>query len=214
MVERYHQAFFGAYLTEVTFPALAGDSKEPAYLKVKLQPTSTQFSKGSGQQLTTTKFPQQQRLWGTNRFYFDLGINGRDFNCKRATKIESFTVKVGNKVARNGKEYSPEYVPGNVTFPTVSFHMPLEDADQLISWYQESVTNAKPSLGEAQSVGDGYEAEGTIEVMSQDAKRSLYSLELQGCVPYSLSFTKAEAGSNTIRGTKVELAVRNMTFQV
>jgi len=80
--ERQTQSFQDALITETKFPALAGDSKAPAYLTVSIQPEDSEIKKGDG---TRIKGLHQagEKKWLTSNFR--LSVTGID--CTYVSKI-------------------------------------------------------------------------------------------------------------------------------
>ena len=103
---QYEHHFADALITETTFPALDGASKDPAYIKVKCQPEGVKTCKGDGKQLQGTS-GRKQKMWLCSGFR--LNIDGID-EMKYTNKIESFTIKQGCKGLRCGPDRFAEPV--------------------------------------------------------------------------------------------------------
>lgn len=82
--------FTDAVVSEVTFPALDGSSKEPAYMKIKLSPERITYKKGDGKKVKGT-VGAATRKWQASNFRVEIG----DLPCTRVAKIDSFTWKQG-----------------------------------------------------------------------------------------------------------------------
>src|SRR5215213_7861365 len=79
--------FFNAQITQVTMPKLDGTSKEAGLMTVKFAPEYTRRSKASGK-IGSEIGKASQKQWLPSNFR--LEIDGLD--CKRVSKIDSFTV--------------------------------------------------------------------------------------------------------------------------
>src|SRR3954469_776611 len=67
----FEHEFYDALITETTFPTLDGSSKEPAYIKIKLQPERVVVKKTDGQRLQSSG-GQKQKMWTCAGFRLNI----------------------------------------------------------------------------------------------------------------------------------------------
>jgi phage tail-like protein len=87
--ERARREFTDAMIKELTFPKLDGQDKSTAYMSVSLSVEDIKFVKGGGAELKQNAGDEAQKSWKACNFRFFLD----GFDCKRVTKVDSFTIK-------------------------------------------------------------------------------------------------------------------------
>lgn len=192
----YTQEFKEALITETTFPALDGASKEPAYLKVKLQPEDIAFSKTPG---TTVGSPQgtKQKMWISSAFR--LTLDGYDVS--QTSKIESFAIKQGVKKHYVGGRRLPSIEPTKLEFPNLVCTIALSAADDLIAWYQDEVISG---------ADERKLTTGSIEFLRPDRTASIFRIDLKDVGLHHLEVIKSDANADAIKRVKFELVVGAM----
>ena len=78
--------FKDALITEATFPALDGSSKEPAYMTVKLDPEQIRYKPGGGAHVSG-RAGAATKKWMCSNFRVEIG----DLPCTRLAKLDAFT---------------------------------------------------------------------------------------------------------------------------
>jgi hypothetical protein len=192
-----HQ-FQGAYITETTFPALDGGSKEAAYIKVKAQPEATAVSPGSGAKLKPI-MGQKQKLWLCSGFR--LNIDGID-EMKYTNKVESFTIKQGVKKMYTGKFRQPEIVPTKIEFPNISGTISLEYAKGLLEWYKKYVQAGQDDPA-AQKTG-------SLEFLAPNRSEVIFRINLFDVGLLSAHVLQSTANADQIKRVKFDLYVGRM----
>ena len=201
---RFEQEFSRALITEVGLPALSGDGKDLAMLKVKMQPEISTFKVGGGSDIPMGK-GAMQKAWQSNSFRLSLEVNGTKLDCSHVTKIDAMTVQVGTKVIQRGHFHLPEYMPTIVKMPKLVIHLPLAHASDFVNWARES------HGGEAgKADGSGYEATGSLEFISPNMQKTLYTISFSGVGPEQISIVKSEGGSATAKTLKVDMYVTKL----
>jgi len=125
--------FVHALITETTFPALDGSSKDPAYLTVTLAPEYTRDSKPSGK---VTGEPVKQKLWTASNFR--VAIDG--LNCTRVMRVDALTVK--QAVVEGGDvraDRLPNRLPGQLEFPNLKITFSQVGAETWFAWFEDFV---------------------------------------------------------------------------
>jgi hypothetical protein len=192
-----HQ-FQGAFITETTFPALDGGSKEAAYIKVKCQPEATAVSSGGGGKLRPN-MGQKQKLWLCSGFR--LNIDGID-EMKYTNKIESFTIKQGVKQLKTGRFRHAELVPTKIEFPNISGTISLEYAKGLLDWYNKYVYKGTADP-KAQKTG-------SIEFLSPSRADVIFRINLYEVGLLTTSMLASTANADQIKRVKFEMYVGRM----
>lgn len=202
---RFEQEFSRALITEVALPAFTGDGKDLAMLKVKMQPEIATFKTGG-----STDIPMgtgaMQKSWQNNMFRLSLEVNGTKLDCTHVTKIDAMTVTIGTKAIQRGHFHLPEYMPTIVKMPKLVVHIPLAHASTFVDW-------ARSSHGTEGSKADGasgYEATGSLELISPNAQKVLYTISFEGVGPEQISIVKSEGGSATAKTLKVDMYVTKL----
>ena len=136
---RQRNDFYDALITEVSFPALDASSKDAGYLALKITPYISSLKKGAGEVVkgnTATK----QKPWISSNFR--LAID--DLECKRVSKIDSFTIKQGLiESVGESRDYSKQ--PGKIEYPNLILRIPQADMDSWLKWYESFIVQANSS---------------------------------------------------------------------
>lgn len=198
LASTFEHQFFDALISETTFPALDGSSKEPAYMKIKVQPEKIVTRKASGARLKSN-IGSKQKLWSASAFR--LTIDGID-EFKYTNKIESFTIKQGIKKLYTGEDRFPQIEPTKIDFPNIVGTLSFEYADKLLNWYQRSVVD-----GQADPAG---ERSGMLEFLAPDRKTTLFAIQLFEVGIHSMNVQQSTANQDTIKRARFELYVGRM----
>jgi hypothetical protein len=199
MYETLEHEFYEALITETTFPALDGASKDNAYIKVKFQPETVTTKKAKGQQRVGGKSGTKQKLWMCSGFRFSLdGMHGLD----HTNKIESFTIKQGIKKLYTGQYRFPQIEPTKIEFPNIVGTIALDYADDLVKWYQQYVRH-----GEADPKA---QKTGSLEFLSPDRKDTIFRINLYEVGLHHFEVMQSQANAEQIKRAKFELYVGRM----
>jgi hypothetical protein len=198
MTPTFTHQFQGALITETTFPALDGASKEAAYIKVKCQPYATAVTKGGGGKLSG-RFSDKQKAWLCSGFRMEIDdVPGMEF----VNKIDSFTIKQGVKKMYTGKFRHPELIPTKIEFPNITGTISAANADGLLDWYNKYVVKGTADLG-AQKTG-------FIEFLNPSKSKVLFRLLLADVGILNLQMLQSTANADQIKRVKFELYVGRM----
>jgi hypothetical protein len=191
--------FREALITETSFPALDGAAKEPAYMKVKIQPEYVRLRKMTGDERLKGAQGPKQKLWVASSFR--LNIDGID-EAKYANKIEAFTIKQGIKKLYTGVERFPQVEPTKLEFPNIVGTISLEYADKLLEWQEQYIMKGRQDPS-AQKTG-------SIEFLSPQRDKTLFNLNLYEVGLMSLQVLPSQANQDQIKRVKFELYVGRM----
>jgi hypothetical protein len=180
---QYSYEFSRARITEFTLPKLDAKGKDHATVKMKAQPETCVFKIEEGAKLHPGKIDKQKQLI-TSAFHLTVGNATVD-----AVSIEALTVKVGSKAYQTGGVHMPQYTAtGKLEMPKLSFTVPMGKAKSLVTWFQNAI-------GKEVGLVDGasFERDVMIEYLDPTRNKVLYTIDLKGCGPETLSVVK---GSN------------------
>lgn len=195
------QPFEDALISEVTFPALDGSDKNPAYLNVKLLPERIKLVPGNGRKLQGEETPKQ-KLWTPSSFRLD--IDGVD--CRHVNKIDSFTVKQKIKPLYTGKNRYPELEPTGVEFPKLNLTVAAAYAGGFIEWYNKLVVEGDQDPRQQKT--------GSIDFLDPSTNQEIFSVQLNKIGINHLTIEKSEANAESIKRCKIELFVESMDLNI
>jgi len=200
----FEHEFYDALISEATFPALDTMSKDPAFLKVKIQPEHIKTKKKAApaQQLTGTLTPKQ-KLFSSNTFrlYID-GVDEMQFT----NKIESFTIKQGVKKMYTGMYRHAELIPTKIEFPNIVGTISVEHTKGLLDWYQKYVYTGGSD--------DRHQKTGSIEFLSPNRADVLFRINLYEVGLLNTSIPQSKANESLIKRMKFEMYVGRMEMEV
>lgn len=199
----FQHDFYDALLEETTFPTFDGSSKEPAYLKIKIQPQVALTKPGDGKTLDPRggekgSFTRQKMLLCSG-FRFELDGFER---VRYTNKIDSFTIKQGIKKFHTGRDRFPQIEPTKLEFPNITGTIAFNFADELIDWYHTYLVKGKRDPG-AQKTG-------YLAFLAPNGKEVLFRLNMYEIGIQHLEILPATAGAEEIKRVKFELFIGNM----
>jgi hypothetical protein len=198
MFKTFEHEFFDALITETTFPTLDGASKDPAYIKIKMQPERVLSKKIGGDRVTAT-IGGKQKLWLCSGFR--LNIDGLD-DMQYTNRIDTFTIRQGVKKLYTGADRFPQIEPTKIEFPNLTGTIALEYAGQLLKWYDQYVVAGERTT-RAQKTG-------SLEFLSPDKKTVLFRINLYEVGIHHANVLQSTAGSEQIKRVKFDFYVGRM----
>lgn len=196
----FEHEFHDALITEATFPTLDGASKEPAYLKVKMQPQRIVTRNSAQKQSTSGRGTAQHKAWLPSSFRFTMnGVEGLEYT----NKIEGFTVKQGVKKFYTGADRLPQIEPTKIEYPNITGTISLDKAGPLLEWYDNYVVKGKRD-------NSTWQKHGQIEFLSPDRGSTLFAITLDQVGILSAQIEAVKAGAEAIKRVKFELYVGQM----
>jgi phage tail-like protein len=190
--------FFNACISETVVPALDGSSKEPCYMKIKIDPERTKNAKASGK-LAGEMGKNRNKSWLPANFRLELA----DLPTKKVNKIDSFTIKqtIVEDQTGEGKEYSKE--PAKVEIPNIKITLAETDREQWQAWVDDFIV--------AGNCSETNEKTGRIVFLSPNAKE-LGHIDLYNCGISSLQDDSMSANSDKIKRVTAEVYVEKMVL--
>jgi T4-like virus tail tube protein gp19 len=196
--ERSRRSFSEAVISEITFPALDGSSKDAAYLTVTLTPETIRPEKGSGKKVTGCE-AKKQKLWKASNFRLTIdGLDGKAVSRVDALTFTQKVVDVGGDVRR------PE--PAGIEVPNLVITLAESSAQSFFDWFEDFVIDGNNSQEE--------EKGGMLEYLTPDLKDVLFTLTFKNLGIFSLAPEKAEASADEIRRVKVEMYCESVLFKL
>jgi hypothetical protein len=199
LFKTFEHEFFDALITETTFPTLDGASRDPAYIKIKLQPERVISKKTPSFQRVSATTGLKQKLWLCSGFR--LNIDGLD-EMMYANKVESFTIKQGIRSFYTGADRFPQIEPTKIEFPSLTGTIALEYADQLLRWYDRYVVTGERDPRAQKS--------GSLEFLAPDRQEVLFRISLYEVGLQHLEVLQSTANAEQIKRVKFDLYVGRM----
>lgn len=198
--ERARREFSEALITEFTFPKLDANDKSTVYMNVTLGVESIEYKKGDDSKTLDQQGNEAaQKAWKACNFTFQL--DGFDAQCARVTKIDSFTVKLPVIEYHSGGSRTTTKTPTAIDYPNISFYLPEDDAQPLHDYVKKRVIK-----GEVPG-----RLHGQLTTFD-NAKTTMFTLELFNCDILNVAPDKSDATSSEIKQVKVECYVERMSF--
>jgi hypothetical protein len=198
--ETYEHWFYDALITEVTFPALDGAAKDPAYLKCKIQPERVRTVRGSKKDMIG-KVTEKQKLWTPSSFRLTIDqFAGMEY----VNKLEAFTITQGIKKMYIGQERYPQIEPTGIKFPNLSGTISLAYADALLKWHHDYIANFTGTKDPHAQLS------GAIEFLTPDRASTIFRIELTQVGIMSAAIQQASANTDQIKRVKFEMFVGSM----
>jgi hypothetical protein len=192
--------FYEALISEIGFPACDGASKDPAYLTVKVTPYISTFKK-AGNEIVKEPAPTKQKLWLPSNFR--LNIDGLE--CKRVTKINSFSIKqtlVTDDIG-DARDYAKE--PAKIEYPNLTLLIAQTDIDSWHKWYEDFLVKGNNA--------NENEKTGTLTLLGPNMHDEIAHIDLKGIgLKRFTPFLRSAANSDAIARFEVELYVETMTL--
>jgi hypothetical protein len=198
--ERARREMYHMLISEVTLPALDGEDKNACFMTIGIAPERVEFKKGTNNKLNPGPM-QKQKLWTPANFQFK--VDGFEQECRRVTKVDSFTIKQQILDYPQGGQRDKLRVPGFLEFPNITFYVPESDSQKFFDHYKKHVLDGKPQA-EPRLTGE-------IEFRDQDGS-GLCSIALAGVDLASVQPAKMTATSDDVKTVKIEISVESMVF--
>jgi T4-like virus tail tube protein gp19 len=192
--------FSRALITETSFPALDGASKDPAYFTLKFAPEYTRATKASGKITGPTKV--DQKLWIASNFR--LTIDGLD--CTRVSRVGQFTVRQSVATDDIGDAREHLRVPPRLEFPNLTVTLAEGSAQSWLDWFDDFVINGNND--------ESKEKNGSMSLLSANRTDELMRIELLNLGIFSIGPDKAEANAEQIATVTAHLYCERMELHL
>jgi len=194
--QTFIQEFSDAQITETTFPALDGSSREGAYMKVKFLPEKVVMKQKAGAQVTAIG-GMKQKQWLSSSFRLNLdGIPDVD----KVNKIEAFTIKQSVKAFYVGQDRFPTLTPTGIQYPNLICTIAEAYANDVLKWHQDNVKGKSEKQGQIS---------GSLEFLNAE-KKTIFRLNLYEVGLASYQIVQTTANEDKLKRVKFELFVGRM----
>jgi hypothetical protein len=155
-------AFTDALITQITFPAADGSSKDALRFTIRLTPETTTFDRSPGGKASTKALAPKPALASA----FRLSIDGLDMS--KVSGVEALTINLPSH--RFGKESFrfESKMPAQIDFPNVMITMSQTQADSVYDWFEKFVIGGNN--------GDEAEKNGTLEFLTANLSTTVFEL--------------------------------------
>jgi len=196
---RHVRVFSDALLSEITFPKCAGDSKEPAFMTLKMDPWTVRNKAGTGEKVDNPA-DVKQKLWLPCDFR--LTIDGLEKSCAKVSAVEALTIKqsvVSDKVGAE-RDYFKE--PGAITFPDLKFTVSEEFSHDLFAFHEDFVINGNND--------DTKEKTGSLVYLDRTRQKELLTLTFSHLGIFKIASAPGENNQDKIKSVTCELYMENL----
>jgi phage tail-like protein len=194
--------FTDAMLTEVSFPALDGASKDAAALTIVLQPEAVRDGgKGSGAVLNAAGGGKQTKKWMSSMFRVTIP----DVDASRVAKVDAITAsrKLAESAVGERRDYQ-KTPQGAWQISNVVLHVAQSHAGDFVKWHEDFVIKGNS--------GEDREKTMTIEMLDPAGQTPLMTVNLSGVGILAVTPVGAEAGSEQIARSRVEMYAERLTL--
>jgi hypothetical protein len=193
--------YTGAFVSQVTFPALDGSSKDAAFVGVSLAPDVIRRVAGSGAAVAP-RDGSKQKQWLASNFKLDLA----GLDTTRVARIEPLTIKQKVAASAIGVVREPTRQPTNLEIPNLVVWVSEAGAADWYAWHQSFLVDGQHT--------DDKEKSGSISYLLPDMKTPYMKLLLKHVGLVKLTPDKVESGSEAIRRVRVEMYVEDVSLEV
>jgi hypothetical protein len=195
--EQSRRMFYNGLLSDIVFPELDAESKEAAYISLKISPEYTRLAPASGATVSPAAVPAQK---ATMESAFRLSIDGLDTT--HVSKIEALGVKLKIGTDQVGVVREPTKAAANLEIPNLVFYVSESHSDSIAKWHEDFVVKGNN--------GEDKEKSGRIDMLSPSGQ-VVYSLELQhlGITRFT---PEPVAATDAMRRIRVEMYVEQIKF--
>jgi hypothetical protein len=197
---RSQREFNNALISEITFPDIDANSRQPGYLTLKLAPEFTRYTKASGKVAGPVR-PAPKAWLPAN---FRLEIAGLD--CTKVNKIDTFTIRQSTTSDDIGDARDKLREPGKLEFPNLRITLAETSAQSWMDWHEDFVIKGNNDAGK--------ERNGSLIFLSPNLQQELARINLYNLGIFRLAPSRAEANADQIKRVSAELYCERMEFQL
>jgi phage tail-like protein len=195
--------FSAGLITEVTFPAADGNSKDPAYLQVKITPQAIRSSRSSGKAYPTQSMQKTQKNWLPSHYRFR--IDGLDAaTVGRTYKTSAPTLKVKFKTESIGEQRDSMKTPAVWEISNLTAWVAATHSEPLYQWFENFVLKGNNA--------DNMEKTGTLEYFDPSGKEVLFKLTFDHMGIFRLTRDMSSVAGGGLLHDKAEMYIENIRF--
>jgi len=186
--ERTRLEWTDGLITELAFPAAEASSKDPALLRVTVQPGSARRRAGSGKTVPGGISSKRKRWLAAN---FRFSITGLESATKKVSRVESLVLR------RPATEAPSALVAGTLDVSDVVFTVAASEASLFYEWFDDFIIKGNDSPAN--------ERNGLLVFLDATLKEPLIGVAMQGLGILRVSDVREAQGADAIARVKVEL---------
>jgi hypothetical protein len=191
--------FFNGLISEVTFPAADGASKDPAYLQVKITPESVRSSRSSGKAYQSMQKAQKNWLSSNYRFKID-GLDAATVG--RTYKTSAPTIKIKMAGESVGEQRVKVPTPAGVEISNLTAWVAAATSEPLYQWFENFVLKGNNA--------DNMERTGTLEYFDPTLKEVLFRLTFDHLGIFKLTRDMSGVAGGGLLLDKAEMYIENI----
>ena len=192
--------FFDGLISEVTFPAADGASKDPAYLQVKITPEVVRGSRSSGKVYQSMQ--KAQKAWISSNYLFR--IDGLDAATLRTYKTSAPTIKLKSALDSVGEQRVSVKTPAGWEISNLTAWVAASHSEPFYQWFENFVLKGNN--------GDNMERTGTLEYFDPPLKEVLFRLTFDHMGIFKLTRDSSGVAAGGLAHDKAEMYVENIRF--
>lgn len=199
--------FYEALLTEIGFPGVDANSKDPAKMTLKFQPERCVWKKEPGNQKIVAGGSSGapintgiQKLWTMRDFKFQ--VDGALEPTDKIAKIEPITIKQSTVDHYIGNMRDAFVEPGHLEYPNLTFSMSESHADKMMKWAEDFIQSG--------NCGQEHEKSAHLVMYASDLKTEILTLDFANVGVFKYTPDKLEAGGEQVRRIKFECYVERI----
>ena len=181
--ERERLTFTNALVTEISFPALDGSSKEAFQFTVRIAPEFVRRERGDGTSVIGNVKSKQALV---SNFEVTLG----DLDLSRVAGVGPLTVRRPLAEDAVGAVRDVQLTPGPLEIGDLELTLSEAGSESIVDWHRTFVIDGKSS--------DAEEKSGSIALLDPARSDALLKLDLTGVGIFALERTAAAGGTDAI----------------
>ena len=180
-------------ITELAFPAADASSRDPAQLRVTIQPGSTRRRAGSGKP-GKPGIPNKQKRWLASNFRFTIA--GAENETRKVNRVESLVLRRPVTGAPRALDAGPLEVPD------VVFTVAASEATPFYDWFDDFIVKGNNSPDK--------ERNGSLVFLDASLQDQLIGVAMQGLGILRVSEEQEAQGADAIARVSVQLYCEGM----
>lgn len=176
--ERARLEWKSAVITEVVFPGADSSAKQPARMRVTIQPEATTNVAGSGVKYQS-KYAGKQK--GFLESGFSFAVSGLELACKKVSKVTPLVVRQTDVL----------------DVADIVFWLPESEAEPFAVWFGDFVLNGNNDPTRERSA--------TLTFLDPSLKNEMMRIEYAGVGIFRMSHERQEASAEVVARVKIEM---------
>lgn len=196
--------FYDAFISEVTFPALDGNSTSKASILVQLDPDVIRYQKGSGGRVSIAKDGKMGVMaadFMAANFRFELG----NLPCSKVFSVSPLTWKQDMlEPAAADHQFTKRLSASTIAVSNIKVSISLADLDPWWDWFETFLIDGQITE----------EYDGSIELLSNDQTHTLARIDLRNVGIVGLEIDQTQASSGAVSRFTAELYIERIALDL